>query len=40
MFKIRFSGGPFRIEHRKPCRVAISPFNDHVLAKDTFERET
>jgi len=38
-FKISFASRPFHIKHRKPGRVAITAFHDHVLAKDPLERE-
>ena len=36
-FEIRFSRRPFGIEHGEPCRIAVSPFDHHVLTKNSLE---
>src|SRR5579863_10435055 len=35
----RFSLRPFRIKHREPRRVTIASFDNHVLTKNSLERE-
>lgn len=35
----RFKGRPFRVEHRKPCGIAIAAFDDHVLPENSLKRK-
>src|SRR5271154_2596108 len=35
-----FAGGPFAVEDREPCRVAVAVLDHHVLAEDAFVSES
>ncbi len=37
---IPFLQRPFRVEHRKPGRIAIASFDNHVLSKDSLKGKT
>src|SRR5882724_2749836 len=38
--EICLSERPFGIEHGEPCRVPVSPLDDHVLPENPLEAET